>query len=523
MGYLREKYTRTYYTHRDDKDFEVGYGAAGADEWRSGGLREELRETLDLVSLKDSDILEIGYGRGESARYLFERKKARSYVGVDFSEHAFALASETLLPFPKSLWQLHCADAIRFLAENAYCGCFDAVLMIDCIEHIPKSEVDEILPMLYRALRPGGHLIVFTPYYPVDEDFISQGFEYIAPTISDLIPETRGMHCNKFTRERLIREFQNCGFDFVRDRVFVKPCQPFLMELDKVSGKTELSIESASALLSEQSKLDREFIQNPDGSCYVRIMSHSYRVEPHWFWPEFADGWEESTWSVFSRYLKKDMPFLDVGAWVGPTVLYAASLGAAKIVAVEANPASAAHLAKTVSMNPGLADRVEVINSCVCNRQGRVCFGNADGSHALSSASSLRGYGFEVEAARLGDIIRQNSLEFVPLIKIDIEGAELQIVEDLRLLSRRSNLAIHLSLHPPFWQQMGDPAALWDALREFNIRTPQDAPMSIAQVMARCNSSDPYPPWGTPFGNFFEIVLLSVFNEAESAAGIDHH
>jgi hypothetical protein len=75
MGYLKEKYTRTYYTHRDDKDFEVGYGAAGADEWRSGGLREELRETLDLVSLKDSDILEIGYGRGESARYLFEQKR----------------------------------------------------------------------------------------------------------------------------------------------------------------------------------------------------------------------------------------------------------------------------------------------------------------------------------------------------------------------------------------------------------------------------------------------------------------
>jgi FkbM family methyltransferase len=509
MGYLKEKYTRTYFMHKDDQNREVGYGALGVDEWQSGGIRDDVREILDLVSLADKDILEIGYGRGESARYLLGQKKARSYIGVDFSEDAFALANETLKPFPGGLWQLHCADALEFLRGRAFENCLDAILLIDCIEHIPRHEVDEMLPLLHRALCAGGYVVVYTPYYSIDEDFIAQGCQYIAPSASDLIPETRGMHCNKFTLERLIREFNKSGFNFVRDRIFLKPRYQSPPDSSKYLKESFSPPESSATCQSEQSKLDRVFTENPDGSCYVHILTHSYRVEPHWFWPEFVNGWEEDTWNVFSRYLRPDQIFLDVGAWVGPTVLFAATLGASRIVAVEANPATAMHLTTTVGMNPSLSERVVVVNACVSNCRGKVPFGNADGSHSTSSASSLRGHGFEVEAVRLGDLISQNGLENIAFLKIDIEGAELPIAEDLRLLSKRRNLAVHLSLHPPFWERMGDPADLWRVLESFRLETPQGTPITVAQVIARCTANDPYPIWGTPYGNFFEIVLLS--------------
>ena len=95
------------------------------------------------------------------------------------------------------------------------------------------------------------------------------------------------------------------------------------------------------------------------------------------------------------------------------------------------------------------------------------------------------------------------------LVKIDIEGAEVFIAADLVELSERRDIAVYLSLHPPFWPEMGPPDDLLAAVSRFCLYDPSGNPIQFDELLARCKTSDPYPVWGSPMGNFFEILLLT--------------
>jgi SAM-dependent methyltransferase len=226
MGFLKEKYNREYFTGRTETGADAGYGALGANEWRAGAIFQEIREPIDSVNLRGASVFEIGYGRGESARYMFKAKGIIEYLGVDFSEDANQLARETLADIPADLWRLEVADALPFMQAAQFQSRFDAVFMLDTIEHIPRVEVESLLPLIMKALKTGGQLVVDTPFYSVDEDYIDQGYRFIAPSASDLHPATKGMHCNKFTRERILREMSNAGFKIRGDKNFQKPSSP---------------------------------------------------------------------------------------------------------------------------------------------------------------------------------------------------------------------------------------------------------------------------------------------------------
>jgi cyclopropane fatty-acyl-phospholipid synthase-like methyltransferase len=223
MGFLKEKYTREYFTGLTSNGDRADYGALGADEWRAGSIFCEIKEPIDLVDLRGGHVLEIGHGRGESARYMFKEKGIVEYLGVDFSEAAHQLAYETLAGIPEDSWQLKIADVLEFMQAANLESRFDAVFMLDTIEHIPRAEIAKLLPLILRSLKTGGYLIVDTPFYGVDEDYIEQGYRFVAPSASDLHPATKGMHCNKFTRERILCEMGSAGFRILGDKKFQKP------------------------------------------------------------------------------------------------------------------------------------------------------------------------------------------------------------------------------------------------------------------------------------------------------------
>lgn len=134
---------------------------------------------------------------------------------------------------------------------------------------------------------------------------------------------------------------------------------------------------------------------------------------------------------------------LDCGAHVGLMSLWMKrQWPAARVTAFEADPAIAAMLRTNLARN-GAAD-VEAIEAAVWNRTGTVTF-RAPGSDAGSIeqvAADTEGPRKEVRSVRLRDWLH----EPVDLLKLDVEGAELDVLEDSQdKLSAVRN--VHLEVH----------------------------------------------------------------------------
>jgi 2-polyprenyl-3-methyl-5-hydroxy-6-metoxy-1,4-benzoquinol methylase len=222
MGFNKESYTEEYFLNRDKDGNCVDYGALGADEWLTGGIFGEIKAAIDLVPLQGKRVFEIGYGRGESIRYMCNSKGIDSYAGVDFSDAAYSLTTKIVEEEQYTNVELYCGDALEFLQGKSYRETFDVIFLLDAIEHIPATEMDHILPLMWDSLVYGGCVVIDTPFYAIDEDFIAQGYKYHQASPTDQHQKTRGMHCNKYSRSGLLAEMGGHGFYIVSDQIFRK-------------------------------------------------------------------------------------------------------------------------------------------------------------------------------------------------------------------------------------------------------------------------------------------------------------
>lgn len=167
-----------------------------------------------------------------------------------------------------------------------------------------------------------------------------------------------------------------------------------------------------------------------------------------WFWEQFANGsWEPNTFRVFDRFLNDRKNYVDIGAWIGPTVLYAAPR-AKQVFAFEPDPV--AFLALTQNLKLNKAENVVVYPLAVSNAWKNIELGSR-GTFGDSMSSEIWGsQKGTVPAIALESIV----LELEPgFIKIDIEGGEKFIFEGRNILSVLNIVqpTIHLSLHTPWF------------------------------------------------------------------------
>jgi 2-polyprenyl-3-methyl-5-hydroxy-6-metoxy-1,4-benzoquinol methylase len=106
-----------------------------------------------LPERKDASILEVGCGWGRLLYFL----KTRGYVnlqGVDISPEQVKLARQVIDNVTEG-------DAIEYLDNHPHS--FALIIGLDIIEHFRKDEVLHFLEACYKALLPGGRLILQTP------------------------------------------------------------------------------------------------------------------------------------------------------------------------------------------------------------------------------------------------------------------------------------------------------------------------------------------------------------------------
>jgi len=103
-------------------------------------------------------VLDIGCWTGSLARVLTNRVSC-SYTGIDIEPAARAVETARKAMPDQSFVVVPSVESLPFAA-----GAFDAVVLTEVIEHVPAGREGPLLMELTRVLRPGGSIILSTPY-----------------------------------------------------------------------------------------------------------------------------------------------------------------------------------------------------------------------------------------------------------------------------------------------------------------------------------------------------------------------
>lgn len=179
-----------------------------------------------------------------------------------------------------------------------------------------------------------------------------------------------------------------------------------------------------------------------DGKKYTVVGGHD------WFWRQFADGiWEPATFQIFDKFLSPARTMLDIGAWIGPTALYA-SPRAKQVYAFEPDPVAHTALVQNLELNQ--AKNVVPYPVAVADSWKGIPFGTKTVPGDSMSSVLWAKDGREVPAVSLEALIIDLNPGF---IKIDIEGGEKHIFDKSILAMQEIKPTIHLSLHTPWFKE----------------------------------------------------------------------
>lgn len=178
-----------------------------------------------------------------------------------------------------------------------------------------------------------------------------------------------------------------------------------------------------------------------------------FRLDPYHskFWRRAAAGdWEPETFAVLDRHLAADRDYLDIGAWIGPTVLYAATK-ARHVWAFEPDATAFRHLAWNIELNR-LAN-ISALPVALSDRSGiarMASFGGEAGDSMTSLLNVQAAGGADVVTLNWADFARDADLSAVSLVKMDVEGAEFALLPALIPWLKERRPALYLSTHAPY-------------------------------------------------------------------------
>jgi FkbM family methyltransferase len=485
MGHVQYKYTRTYFTKTNTDGSVADYGVEGYEEFMDGKIRGIDLHILDRINFVGRRVLEFGFGRGEAIKYVLEHGAA-CYEGVDFSEHAVAIATEFLEKHKLTIPTLHHADALDFLKEYKQIHKaekrrdFDIILMLDFVEHVPRTELREIISLLRGIMSDTAVLAINTPVFRVDNDVIADDMSPLnaVNTIdtSDMIEETAGMHCNKYTLISLQEFMCTCGFDAISEAHFYAPANAAPSNF-RATPSFRIAWQEAVALGRPLS---------PDWEEDVVEYAYQQPEVPHWYtfnqgrlngisllltaqYQQYFPAGEYDT-ELFDDLDQQDAggkTIFDIGGFMGvSSMLFAQLVGSSgRVVCFEPNPWNRQRISSNLSRNPNLAKNISLYGLALGDTSGKmemlfsdnVDTGFSSTSQSVSSHGtlpkdhllSLGFYYTSASLATLDDFVQATGT--VPhILKVDIEGAEHLFLSGAETTIREHRPLIYMEVHSPF-------------------------------------------------------------------------
>ena len=189
------------------------------------------------------------------------------------------------------------------------------------------------------------------------------------------------------------------------------------------------------------------------GHCPASLDGERFLCDPYHssFWRKASAGkWEPETFRLLAAHLDKTSDYLDIGAWIGPTVLYGARK-ARHVWAFEPDPSAFRALSWNIELNA--LDNVSALPAAIWDKVGVARMAGFRGEAGDSTTSLLNpggAAGADVLTINFEDFAGAVDLSGVGLVKIDIEGAEYDVVPRLAPWLKDQRPALLISTHAPY-------------------------------------------------------------------------
>lgn len=143
---------------------------------RSWYVRRELRRLRKLFGSREINIYDAGTGYGQYAYFMSRELAPAKIYAIDVKEEWIKDCRE----FFEMQKQSNVTFGVEDLTQINHSSCFDLILSVDVMEHIVDDV--KVFENFYRALKPGGYLMINTPsvyggsdvHEDEDESFIGE-------------------------------------------------------------------------------------------------------------------------------------------------------------------------------------------------------------------------------------------------------------------------------------------------------------------------------------------------------------
>jgi FkbM family methyltransferase len=169
------------------------------------------------------------------------------------------------------------------------------------------------------------------------------------------------------------------------------------------------------------------------------------------FYGKLRSGiWEPRTFRTLSDNLGPDVTYIDIGGWIGVTPFWAAKR-AKRVIVVEPDPKCRSILKELLPLYPNVT-----LSECALSPKACLTLNAVDGFGSSETSALAIGNGCSsvtVEGCSMAQLLEQAGPGPV-FVKIDIEGYEYKIAEELKALDDAAQVkGVQLALHPALYEK----------------------------------------------------------------------
>jgi len=189
------------------------------------------------------------------------------------------------------------------------------------------------------------------------------------------------------------------------------------------------------------------------------------------FWDKVNGGrWESRTFTVLDRLLTTGTTYCDIGAWIGPTVLYAAR-NCRQVYCLEPDRVAYRFLLQNIQLNR--LENVLPFNLALAPEEGLQRMASPRGKRGDSMTSLLLPdgtQGMDVLCLTWENWFNLVGRPVFDTVKMDIEGGEFSLLPAMSVYLEEHRPQLYLSLHPhllPEAERMKNMAIVVTALKMY--------------------------------------------------------